>query len=68
MRNKTVATYQSGTNEIWDYRGIPLGVRIRIAIALILYGVVEINWKGANNIFWSFSKKLDAVDNNEVQK
>jgi len=50
-KEKPVATYKSGKNEIWDYRGIPLRTRIRMSIALIFFGFVEIRWKGVNDYY-----------------
>ncbi len=60
-KEKPVATYKSGKNEIWDYRGIPLRTRIRMSIALIFFGFVEIRWKGVNDYYLNSSKKENAL-------
>ncbi len=61
-----VATLKTGNKEIWDYRNISLRGRIQIALRLVLTGIVEIQWKKANNIFIKDEK--DASSIKEVQE
>ena len=49
---KHCATLITGNKEIWDYRNIPLKIRIKMALALALTGIVEIKWKQANEIIY----------------
>ncbi len=47
---KNVATFKSGNKEIWDYRNLPILTRIKLAWALVIYGIVDIQWGKANFI------------------
>ncbi len=55
--NKSVASFRSGNKEIWDWRNLPMKNRIKIALALIFYGIVDIEWKKANNIYLKLGDK-----------